>query len=242
MPRQPRSAGEYMHIIVRGIGRQILFEEDSDRRCYLSFLEKYCRETDITILAYCLMENHVHLLIWDRNGAAPIFMKKMGVSYAQYYNRKYDRMGHLFQDRYKSERIEDDAYLLTVFRYILNNPQKAGICEAAQYPWSSYREYGQNGLTNTEMLREMIGSDGDFQRFMQQWDETDCMEADHRKKDDAWALAVIQKTLHVPSGTQLQQYERQQRDEALSLLKKKGLTVRQLERLTGINRGIIQKA
>ena len=68
------------------------------------------------------------------------------------------------------------------------------------------------------------------------------MEADHRKKDDAWALAVIQKTLHVPSGTQLQQYERQQRDEALSLLKKKGLTVRQLERLTGINRGIIQKA
>ncbi len=72
--------------------------------------EKYCRETDITILAYCLMENHVHLLIRDRNGAAPIFMKKMGVSYAQYYNRKYDRMGHLFQDRYKSERIEDDVY------------------------------------------------------------------------------------------------------------------------------------
>ena len=108
-----------MHIIVRGIGKQILFEDDSDRRTYLSFLKKYRGETEITIFAYCLMENHVHLLIQDRNGAAPLFMKKMGVSYAQYYNRKYDRIGHLFQDRYKSERIEDDAYLLTVFRYIL---------------------------------------------------------------------------------------------------------------------------
>ena len=92
------------------------------------------------------------------------------------------------------------------------------------------------------MLREMIGSDEDFQRFMLQWDETECMEAEHRKKDDTWALAMIQKTLHISSGTQLQQYARQQRDEALALLKKKGLTVRQLERLTGINRGIIQKA
>ena len=231
-----------MHIIVRGIGKQILFEDDSDRRTYLSFLEKYRGETEITIFAYCLMENHVHLLIQDRNGAAPLFMKKMGVSYAQYYNRKYDRIGHLFQDRYKSERIEDDAYLLTVFRYILNNPPKAGICEASQYPWSSYREYGQNGLANTEMLREMIGSDEDFQRFILQWDETECMEAEHRKQDDTWAMAMIQKTLHISSGTQLQQYARQQRDEALALLKKKGLTVRQLERLTGINRGIIQKA
>ena len=92
------------------------------------------------------------------------------------------------------------------------------------------------------MLREMIGSDEDFLRFMLQRDETECMEAEHRKKDDTWALAMIQKTLHISSGTQLQQYERQQRDEALALLKKKGLTVRQLERLTGINRGIIQKA
>ena len=188
------------------------------------------------------MAGDVHLLVQDRNGSIPIFMKKMGVSYAQYYNRKYDRIGHLFQDRYKSEHIVDDGYLLTVFRYILNNPQKAGICEASQYPWSSYHEYGQQkGLTNTEMLREMIGTHENFQQFMREWDENECMEAEHRPRDDTWALGIIQKTLHITSGTQLQQYERKQRDEALALLKKKGVSIRQLERLTGLNRGIIQK-
>lgn len=243
MSRQARQAGEFLHIIVRGIGRQILFEDDADRRKYLFFLRKYSAENDITLLAYCLMENHVHLLIHNANGASPIFMKKMGISYAYYFNQKYDRSGHLFQDRYLSEVIGDDAYLLAAFRYILNNPQKAGICKASEYKWSSYHDYGKtNVLTDTKIVKELLGTESAFEQFMLQQDDAEYMEAEPRKRSDAWALSVIQNKLHVMSGTQLQQLDRQQRNEALVLLKKEGLSVRQLERLTGINRGVIQKA
>ena len=135
------------------------------------------------------------------------------------------------------------AYLLYAFRYILNNPLNAGICQAEKYPWSSYHEYGKdNSLIDTKILCDMIGDETDFRRFMQQPDDTEHMEAECHKKDDVWALATIQKMLNVSSGTQLQQYDRKQRDEALALLKEKGLSIRQLERLTGINRGVIQKA
>lgn len=243
MSRQARQAGEYLHIIVRGIGKQILFEDDEDRRKYLFFLQKYSSESDITLLAYCLMENHVHLLIYNANGSFPVFMKKMGVSYAYYYNQKYDRSGHLFQDRYRSEVIEDDAYLLAAFRYILNNPQKAGIGKASEYKWSSYHDYGKTDmLTDTRIVKELLGTESAFEQFMSQQDDAEYMEAEPRKRNDAWALSVIQKKLQISSGTQLQQLDRQQRNEALILLKKEGLSVRQLERLTGINRGVIQKA
>ena len=243
MSRQPRITGEYLHIIVRGIGKQILFEDQSDNEQYLYYLKKYAEQESISILAYCLMDNHVHILVRDTQRAISVFMKKIGVSYAQYYNRKYERTGHLFQDRYKSENITDDAYLLSAFRYILNNPEKAGICEAAEYRWSSYHEYGEkNGLTDVGMLYDMIGSRKNLLQFLVQKDEIEHIEADAPKKDDNWALKTLQDALNITSGTQIQQYERTQRDEALALLKSKGLTVRQLERLTGINRGVIQKA
>ena len=87
------------------------------------------------------MGNLVHLLVCDPKGHTPLMMKKLGVSYSQYFNRKYDRSGHLLQDRYKSEAIENNTYILVVFRYILNNPRKVGICEARNYPWSSYAHY-----------------------------------------------------------------------------------------------------
>ena len=243
MPRQPRTAGEYLHIIVRVIGKQILFEDTHDREKYLSSLQKYATESKIGILAYCLMENHVHLLLHDPSSVTPLFMKKLGVSYAQYYNLKYERSGHLFQDRYKSETITDDAYLLSVYRYILNNPLHAGLGPAEAYRWSSYGEYGRSGgITDTKMLCEMIGDETAFLRFMQQDDTAEHMEAESPKKDDAWALATLQHLLNVSSGTALQQYDRSQRDVALALLKENGLSIRQIERLTGINRGVIQKA
>lgn len=243
MSRQARITGEYLHIIVRGIGKRILFEDDSDKEKYLFYLKKYADEAEITILAYCLMENHVHLCVRDAAGAVSSFMKKMGISYAQYYNKKYERTGHLFQDRYKSENITDEVYLLSVFRYILNNPAKAGICKAEEYRWSSYHEYGnKDGLTDSGMLCEMIGDRKNFVEFMLQNDETEHIDVDTPGRDDMWALETLKNVLKVSSGTQIQQFERKQRDEALALLKKKGLTVRQLERLTGINRGVIQKA
>ena len=170
-------------------------------------------------------------------------MKKTGVSYAGYYNRKYERTGHLFQDRYKSENVTNERYLLTVYRYILNNPEKAGICRAKDYPWSSYSEYGTlKGLTDTSLLAELVGGKTEFAEFMGREEETECMEDVAPKHDDKWAMGIIKNTVNAQSGTIISQMPRQQRDEVLAILKGKGISVRQLERLTGINRGIIQKA
>lgn len=108
---------------------------------------------------YCEEWNPVrkqkHSLAMDRTRIS-WHMKKLGVRYSQYFNRKYKRQGHLFQNRYLSEPIDDERYLLTVLRYILNNPRKAGIC-AAEYEWSSYRMYVQpSSFEDTAMFRELI--------------------------------------------------------------------------------------
>ena len=99
-----------------------------DYQFYLRMLEKYSRETGVAVCAYCLMENHTHLLLYDKEKKIPEFMKKTGIRYSYYFNQKYERVGHLFQGRYRSEPVENEAYLITVTRYILNNPQKAGVC------------------------------------------------------------------------------------------------------------------
>lgn len=244
MPRQPRQRSEsgYLHLVVRGIGRQALFEEREDYQFFLSILERFSRETGVIVCAYCLMENHVHLLVRDNEEQAALMMKKLGVSYSQYFNRKYDRHGHLFQDRYMSEPVDDERYLLTVFRYILNNPQKAGICAAAKYEWSSYRMYGHDGaLVDTTVLRTLIGDNERYTEFIAAVNEDQCLEYEAPRMDDARAKKIIQARLGVESGTALQSLSRNERNDALRQLMNAGLSIRQIERLTGISRGIVQK-
>lgn len=243
MSRRPRIICKYQHIIVRGIGKQILFESEEDYQKYLDLIKRFMKDTSLEIMAYCLMENHVHLLIHDEEGEISGFMKRLGISYAAYYNNKYARTGHLFQDRYKSEPITDEKYLLTVFRYILNNPVKAGIADADKYEWSSYQEFvSRKGLTEPGILGKMVGSPSKFKKFMGEEEGQECMEYSEIKHNDEWAKKVIKDTLNIKSGTEIQSMTKNDRNEALAQLKEKGISIRQLERLTGINRGVIQKA
>ena len=195
MARQARqlSKSGYLHLIVRGIGKQILFEDREDRLYFLSILERFCTETGVRMLAYCLMENHVHLL--------------------------------------------------AVFRYILTNPEKAGLGFAADYEWSSFSLYGEtDSFVDTSLFSALIGSKDEYLAFLYEGKDDDCMEYEPPRRDDEWAKAVIRKHLHAESGTVLQSYDRERRDAAIRELKSQGLSIRQLERLTGINRGVIQKA
>ncbi len=245
MPRQPRqlSKSGYLHIIIRGIGKQLLFEERQDYIFFLAVLKRFCTETKISVLAYCLMENHVHLLVYSKQKSPSLLMKKLCVSYSNYFNRKYERSGHLFQDRYRSENIESDRYLLAVFRYILNNPQKAGICSAFEYEWSSIKKYGDDkSFVDTKTFSKIIGDKKQYEAFITADNEDSCMEFEDTKHNDEWAKAIISKILQIKSGTVLQSLNSCDRDNALRRLKAEGLTLRQLERLTGISRGIITRA
>ena len=246
MPRMRRfsSRSGYMHLIVRGSGKQIIFEERRDYVFYLQCLKRFSIESKVTICAYCLMDNHVHLLIHDPDQNMSSFMQKMGSAYSGYFNRKYNRTGHVFQDRFISLPIDETEYLARVFRYILNNPQKAGLCRASEYPWSSYGKYGLEGsFVDTSVFQEMFGSRETYAEFISMKDDDDVdFESVRPKKDDDWAVAVIREELGLESGTLIRSFDWVKRNEALKLLKEKGLSVRQIERLTGINRNTIQRA
>lgn len=244
MSRKPRqyTRGKLLHVIVRGIGRQILFENHADYMYYLSLLRKYKQETAMDIIAYCLMENHVHMLLQDHDGNTALFMKKTGISYAAYYNKKYERTGHLFQDRYISQVIEDERGLLNVFQYILLNPEKAGISMFASYRWSSYQEYGnRKQLSNSKIIEDLLGSRDQLDNLLRGTSDLQHMEPGSRHRDDSWAQAVLHHVLDVKNGVSLQKMAKHDRDDVIRSLRRAGLSIRQIERLTGISRGVIQR-
>ena len=244
MPRQSRRKSEfgYMHVIARGVARQTIFEDVSDYKYYLIKLKNYCMETDVKVCAYCLMNNHVHLLLHGDSTSISQLMKKLGISYSYYFNKKYNRVGHLFQDRFKSEPVEDNVYLLTVFRYILQNPQKAGICDTTKYRWSSYMFYdSKSDYMDLTLIKALLGSRSVYENFVKAGNDEQCLDFDTSKHDDKWAIEEIGRRLGISSGFVLLSYDKEKRNMAIRELMKCGLSKRQIERLCGISRGVINK-
>lgn len=143
MPRETRklSYTGFYHVMVRGVNKEIIFKDEKDKKCFLRLLSYYKSRENCIIHAYCLMDNHVHILIQDMDNKLSDFMRNVTSVYAEEFNKKYKRVGHLFQERFKSECVEDDYYLKRLIRYIHRNPEKAGICKTEEYKWSSYMEY-----------------------------------------------------------------------------------------------------
>ena len=142
MPRIARKLSEtgFYHVIIRGVNKETIFLDDNDRKMFLRLLRKYKAELECNVYAYCLMSNHVHLLIQDQQLNIGELMKNITCVYAGEFNKKHKRVGHLFQDRFKSQNVENQNYLLRLIRYIHRNPEKAGICKTEEYKWSSYNE------------------------------------------------------------------------------------------------------
>lgn len=146
--RQQSGTGIY-HVMLRGINRQDIFEEDEDYMAFIRILAGLSSRPseDLTaticacqIYAYCLMPNHVHLLLREKDWQLKDIMKSIASSYVFYFNKKYGRVGHLFQDRFKSEPCDDMTYFFTLFRYIHQNPMKAGLVKDTKaYKYSSWR-------------------------------------------------------------------------------------------------------
>ena len=137
MPRQSREKSDtgIYHVMLRGINRQDIFEDEEDYRKMILFLRGLVERTDdnglriqpsCLIYSYCLMSNHLHLLVKEKDEGVSEAVKRIGILYAQYFNRKYERNGHLFQDRFRSEPVNSMEYFVTLIRYIHQNPVKAG--------------------------------------------------------------------------------------------------------------------
>ena len=195
---------------MRGINRQSIFEDDEDYLKLLHILEQYKHKCGYQLYAYCLMGNHLHLLL--KIGKEPLeqVMRRIWGSYVYWYNYKYQRVGNLFQDRFKSEPIETDAYLLTVQRYIHQNPLKAGLVkEIENYKWSSYCEYLKEArLADVDYLLEILDADREkaikcFIKYNNEVNNDVCL--DHNEKtriNDNEARAIIKKVCNVNHAAQ----------------------------------------
>ena len=247
--RQPSKSGIY-HILLRGINKQTIFEDEEDREKFLWYLAYYKEISQYSIYGYCLMHNHIHLLLQESQEPIAQIMKRIGVSYVSWYNRKYGRYGHLFQDRFKSEAVETDEYFLTVLRYIHQNPLKAGEGQVETYPWSSYRQYvKESNWVDTAFALGIFSSDPEiamnrFKEFMnQKVEETAVMSYASYKLTDQDAKLIIQNIGKINIPAELQILEKERRDEVLRQIKKvEGISTRQIARLTGISQSVIARA
>lgn len=265
MARQARSvsASGVYHVMIRGINYQRIFEDDEDQEKYLQLLQIYRKRCGFALYGYCLMGNHVHLLI--KEAARPsvitvqgedveagpgepleIVLKRIGVAYVRYFNQKYKRVGHLYQDRFRSEPVEDDAYLLMALRYIHRNPVKARICAKPEdYPDSSYRAYlgGNDALTDTEFVLSIMPRD-QLQAFTEQENDDrfiDIEEPGYPKTDEE-AKAAMLALSGCASASEFQRLAKSEREAIFRRLYQEGVNVAQIGRITGYNRKVVYRA
>lgn len=143
MPRRPRIDQEgFHHVLNRGVARQDVFLDPSDFEFFLKLMEESALLHSCIVHSFCLMNNHYHLLIETKKSNLSLFMRTLNAGYAIYFNKKYHRVGHLWQGRYKSWYVADEGYLYTLVKYIELNPVKADIVtKAEQYPYGAIRSF-----------------------------------------------------------------------------------------------------
>ncbi len=134
--------GAYYHVINRGQGKRNIFLDKADYKTFLRILKETCQLYEVSIVSYCLMSNHYHLLIHTPKGNLPDFMRQLNGVYTQVFNRRYKSDGPLFKGRYKDMVVQDGSYLLRIIRYSHRNPIKAGIVKKdSDYIYSSHNDF-----------------------------------------------------------------------------------------------------
>jgi len=239
-----KSKNGMYHCMIRGVNRQNIFYSDEDRQYYLNLIKKYGEKYEMECHVYALLDNHVHMLYKDLKGNISRFMQVVCSVYARYFNRKYDRIGHLFQDRFASEPVDDEMYYKIVARYILQNPMKAGLCRSTAYKWNSYRYiFSENHSVKTNFLKSLFTSSKELVRFLNENMNDSCLELEkkysERKKEQ---LTRILKLLDSDSPVIDPELPRNIIVSKLRILKENGIPERAISRITGIGRFLVQTA
>lgn len=246
MLRVPRlhSTGNVFHVMLRGNNRQIIFEDEEDALKFLETLHECRNASECEIYAFCLMSNHIHLLI--RPGREPLgkFIQRTASRYVYWYNAKHERVGHLFQGRYRSEPIRSDRQFLSVLRYIIQNPMKAGV-EAApgQYPWSSYHSYAGrwDGITTTDFALSMFPKRADLLAFLAYKNDYVGMEMPEKKSriTDEQAMRYLRQVANISTSHDFQALDRWAQKRSVVKLRAMHLSLGQIARVTGLSKSTI---
>ena len=248
MPHVQRNKSEtgFYHVVVKGDGGQIIFESDADRKRFISELESAIESHDIDVHAYCLMSNHVHLLVEDRKDELSMFMKRLNERYAMHFRQVTGRVGHVFQSRFWSEPVESEEYFLAALRYIHANPEPAGICRARDYRWSSYSAYmGRKSLAKTDLALDLLGGPADFERFQasggsfaKPFPKSKLVR--HLSYDELTRIAV--EILGRDMLNSLKTLPPKDRRSHIEKLNRAGFTDTQIARITGIGQAVVHRA
>lgn len=247
-----KSATKVYHVILRGNAKQDIF---FDRQDYRKFLKEICETKEkhqYELYAYCLMTNHVHLVIYDKNSNFSKTIQSITISYSSYFNTKYERVGHLFQNRFLSKNIETSEYLKNVCRCIHQNPVKSEIAKIEKYEWSSYSEYvNEEKIINKKQLLQLFDVNEEeaiknfivFHRNSLQEDKLeDFMEYEIiGKLNDEQATRYITQILELKNINELKDFSIQKRKKYLQKLEGiSGISVLQIARITGFTRKMIE--
>ena len=230
--------------MLRGINKQQIFEDPEDYCKFLNILKECKVICGFKLYAYCLMGNHIHLLMQEGHESLEQIFKRICGRFVYWYNIKYNRVGHLFQDRFKSEPVDTENYFLTVLRYIHQNPVKESICAHVEdYRYSSYSAYFDfNELVDTDYVLQLISLD-EFTGLNRQIVSANCLDVSDKvtiRVTDEQASALIAKISKCNSVSDFQNLDIVTRDKHLKKLREQGLSIRQLSRLTGISFYIIK--
>jgi len=253
MSRQARKLSQtgLYHIIFKGIGSQNIFEAPADYKKLREILVRVKEETEFELYAYCFMTNHVHLVIKEKEiGEISKIMTKILSHYATWFNRKYEREGALFANRYKSEPVEDERYYFSLIRYVHQNPLKAGMVESIRkYPHSSYSEYAKNegDITDIDFLLDMLDADrkNAVKQFVELNEITDKETyeiSESRRPGSAQIRRMIMSHTEGVEPGAIKAMPKEIRDKIIKeLVQEKHLSKSALERALGISRATITR-
>jgi len=244
------SNSKIYHIIIKGIDESTIFYDDEDRNVFLNKLKVTKKKFKYKILAYCLMNNHVHLVISIENENLSKGIQSLIIRYASYFNRKYDRKGPFVQNRFNSKKVESQRYFLEVCRYVHRNPEKAGIEKTDKYKWSSYHEYiGKEKIIDRRFLMHYLGNDiNNFTEYTtkkeskQEVNRLAEFEMIRKLSDDIVIKIILEKFKFNSVDEIINYFKNEKNYEKIKVLKEiQGTNPTQIRRIIRVSRRLIEK-
>ena len=246
MARQARKKSEsgVYHIMLRGINKKDIFIDDEDYRRFLKTLYNCKKESHFELYAFCLMSNHIHLMIKESDDSISTIIKRIGCSFVYWYNKKYDRIGHLFQDRFRSEPVEDDEYFLSVLRYIHQNPVKAGlVANCEDYPYSSFKLYFVDSvLIDKKVVFDLVSKE-QFNKLHKTQLQTECIDMNDyslRINDSSVKQLFAQLIKELGVDSFLSSTPENQ-SKIVAMLKQNGASIPQIVEISGLKKWKVEK-
>ncbi len=210
MARKPRIhyPGALYHVMVRGNNKETVLLDDLQKNKYLSILARYKKMFDFKLYAFCIMDNHAHLLVEVNETPLSSIMQRIQQVYTQWYNYTFDRTGHVFQQRYKALLCDKDSYLLQLVKYIHYNPARSDLAKGINYPWSSHRYYSAeqiDTLVDTTFVLNMFSPD--TKKAIVQYSQYLKQKPENKDYED---------TVEVPEMIQNTEHEKLEQEDTLS--------------------------